>query len=119
MLNLDTHVLIHALAGSATPKERRLLANDSWSVSGIVLWEMAKLYQLGRIDLDPGDADLLRLLRAVHVWPITLEVARQSVRLDFRSDPADELIAATSVVHAVPLVTRDGRMRKSKIVPLA
>jgi len=119
MLNLDTHVLIHALAGSATPRERRLLAKEPWSISGIVLWEMTKLHQLGRIDLDPGDADFVRALGGIHVWPITLDIARQSVRLDFRSDPADELIAATSVVHAVPLLTRDARIRKSKMVPFS
>ena len=33
--------------------------------------------------------------------------------------PADELIAATSVVHGVPLVTRDRRLLASRIVPLA
>jgi PIN domain nuclease of toxin-antitoxin system len=40
-------------------------------------------------------------------------------RLDFESDPADELIAATSLVHVAPLVTRDGKIRRSKVVPLA
>jgi PIN domain nuclease of toxin-antitoxin system len=39
--------------------------------------------------------------------------------LDFTGDPADELIAATSVVHAVPLLTRDKQIRKSKLVPIA
>jgi predicted nucleic acid-binding protein len=34
-------------------------------------------------------------------------------------DPADELIAATSIVHRLPLVTRDKKIRKSKLVPLA
>jgi PIN domain nuclease of toxin-antitoxin system len=36
--------------------------------------------------------------------------------LDFRSDPADEIIAATSLAHNVPLVTRDARVRASKLV---
>jgi predicted nucleic acid-binding protein len=35
------------------------------------------------------------------------------------SDSADELIAATSVVHRVPLLTRDRKILKSKVVPLA
>jgi len=39
--------------------------------------------------------------------------------LDLRSDPADELIAATSVVHNLPLVTRDPKLRASRITPLA
>ena len=55
----------------------------------------------------------------LQVWPIDLAVARASTRLDFRGDPADELIAATSIVHEIPLLTRDRRMRRSKIVPLA
>ena len=33
--------------------------------------------------------------------------------------PADEIIAATSVVEGIPLLTRDGKILKSKIVPLA
>jgi PIN domain nuclease of toxin-antitoxin system len=58
-------------------------------------------------------------LQEVHVWPLELEIAVTSTRLDFAGDPADELIAATSVVHRVPLLTRDRRIRRSKIVPIA
>jgi len=39
--------------------------------------------------------------------------------LDFESDPADEIIAATSLTHDIPLLTRDSRIRKSKLVKLA
>jgi hypothetical protein len=39
--------------------------------------------------------------------------------LDFGSDPADELIGATGLFHEVPLLTRDGKIRKSTVVPLA
>lgn len=119
MLNLDSHVLLHAVAGSLTPAEAKLLARDPWSISSIVLWEIAKLAQLGRIELDLDNVDVVRLLAAIHVWPITAEIAKASTRLDVRSDPADELIAATSLVHNVRLVTRDRRLLKSKLVPLA
>jgi len=119
MLNLDTHILLHALTDHLTPKEKRLLAVDSWSISAIVLWETSKLAELGRIEVDLDDADLARALSRVHVWPITLEICRALRSLDFRSDPADELIAATSIVHRIPLVTRDKIMRKSRSVPLA
>ena len=47
------------------------------------------------------------------------KVARQSTRLDFVSDPADEIIAATSLVEQIPLLTRDGRMLESRMIPLA
>jgi PIN domain nuclease of toxin-antitoxin system len=119
MLNLDTHVLLHALAGSLTARERRLLTRQSWGISAIVLWEIAKLAELGRIDVDLDDADLTRALSRIHVWPITLEICRALRGLDVRSDPADELIAATSVVHRVPLVTRDRKLTRSKRIPLA
>jgi len=54
---------------------------------------------------------------AVTVLPITLEIARTSTQLDFSSDPADEIIAATSIVERVPLLTRDRRILKSRLVP--
>lgn len=119
MLNLDTHILIYALADDLKPAERRLLLKDTWSISAIVLWEIAKLAQLGRIELDLNDAELVRTLSRIHVWPLTLDICRASTQLDFASDPADEIIAATSIVHNVPLVTRDKKIRQSKTVPFA
>lgn len=119
MLNLDTHVLLYAVTGALRPRERRLLSADRWSISAIVLWEMAKLAQLGRIAVDLDDPQVVRVLARVHVWPFTREIARASTRLDVRGDPADELIAATSVVQQVPLVTRDRALLRSKLVPLA
>lgn len=118
MLNLDTHILVHALQGSLTREERELLAGESWSISAIVLWEISKLVQLGRLDMDLDAPSIIRSLSKLHVWPLTLDVCRAIHELDFRSDPADELIAATSVVHGVPLLTRDGKLRQSKLVPL-
>lgn len=119
MLNLDTHVLIHAVGGKLTAREDRLLRADRWSISAIVLWEIAKLAQLDRIDVDLDDPEVSRVLNALHVWPITVDIARSSTRLDVHVDPADELIAATSLVHKVPLVTRDRKLLSSKLVPLA
>ena len=75
--------------------------------------------QLGRVELDLDDREVLRVLSRIHVWPIDLAVALASTRLDFRGDPADEIIAATSVVHDVPLLTRDEVIRGSGFAPLA
>ncbi|MCP3981244.1 MAG: type II toxin-antitoxin system VapC family toxin [bacterium] len=119
MLNLDTHVLLHALAGSLERSEKTLLSRNPWSISAIVLWEIAKLVQLKRVDVDLDSPEVVRTLKSIKVWPLDLEVARASTRLDFKGDPADELIAATSVVHNVPLVTRDRAIRRSRRVPLA
>jgi PIN domain nuclease of toxin-antitoxin system len=119
MLNLDTHILLFALAGELKPKEQRLLAAHPWSISAIVLWEISKLAQLGRIAIGLDDPELNAALRSVHVWPLTLEICRTLGALDFKSDPADEIIAATSIVHGVPLVTRDHKLLKSRAVPKA
>jgi PIN domain nuclease of toxin-antitoxin system len=119
MLNLDTHILLQALGGDIAPRERKLLSSDEWSISAIVIWEISKLAQIGRIEIDLDHPELMRLLSRIHTWPISLDVCRQIRSLDFRGDPADEIIAATSVVHRVPLITRDAQIRKSRIVPLA
>lgn len=119
MLNLDTHVLLHALAGTLRPREGRLLASDAWSISAICLWEISKLVQLGRIELELDAVELTRTLARIHTWPITLDICRAIRTLDFRGDPADELIAATSLTHHIPLLTRDRRIRRSHRIPLA
>ena len=69
--------------------------------------------------MDLDDREVARVMNCLHVWPIDLVVARVSTRLDFSSDPADEMIAATSIVHRIPLLTRDHTIRRSKVVPLA
>lgn len=119
MLNLDTHILIHALSGQLRPREKELLEQNEWSISAIVLWELGKLVQIGRVSIDLDDREFARVLSGLHLWPIDLSVATTSTQLDFSGDPADELIAATSVVHQVPLLTRDRSILQSRLVPLA
>jgi PIN domain nuclease of toxin-antitoxin system len=119
MLNLDTHILLYALTDDLTSREKDLLSNDSWSISAIVLWEIAKLAELGRIKIDLDHPELTGTLARIQTWPLTLDICRAIGSLDFDSDPADEMIAATSIVHHVPLVTRDRRIRRSKRVPIA
>ena len=119
MLNLDTHILIDALQGSLSKREEKLLTADPWSISAVVLWELSKLVQLGRVEMDLDSVEFNRALSRIRIWPIDLPTSIQSTRLDFKSDPADELIAATSILHRIPLLTRDKRNLKSKLVPLA
>lgn len=119
MLNLDTHILLHALTDELRPRERALLLNETWSISAIVLWEIAKLSELNRIEIDLDHPELARTLARIQTWPLTLDVCRTIKTLDFDSDPADEIIAATSIVHRLPLVTRDRKIRRSKLVPIA
>ena len=119
MLNLDTHMAVAVLSGSLSKRELALISTEPLTISSIVLWELSKLVQLQRLTLDLEGHEFREFLRHVLVFPITLEIAIQSTRLDFRSDPADEVIAATSVVEQVPLLTRDRKLLRSRIVPLA
>jgi PIN domain nuclease of toxin-antitoxin system len=119
MLNLDTHILVALAAGEAKPAELECAVNQPLAISDIVLWELAMLVQRGRLKMDIESREFREWLRNLTIIPITLEIARKSTQLDFSSDPADEIIAATSVVENIPLLTRDSRIRKSHIVPLA
>ena len=119
MLNLDTHILIFALTDDLTAHEKRVLAKNDWGVSAIVMWELAKLVQLERIDLALHSGEVRQVLSKLTVWPLDLAVAIKSTELDFHSDPADEIIAATSMVYDVPLLTRDVKIRKSKLLRFA
>jgi PIN domain nuclease of toxin-antitoxin system len=119
MLNLDTHILIYALSDNLTSKEKEALSRESWSISSIVIWEITKLSQLERIALDLDDPEFSLILSNIHIWHISLDICRAIKKLDFAGDPADEIIAATSLAYKIPLITRDRKMRKSKVVPLA
>ena len=119
MLNLDTHMLVAVFAGTLTPAEEARVADEPLAISDIVLWELAKLVQLRRLTMDLQGAEFIRCLDRIRVFPVTRQIAIASTELDFKADPADELIAATSVVEGVPLLTRDKRIRRSRMVPLA
>jgi PIN domain nuclease of toxin-antitoxin system len=88
------------------------------AISDLVLWELAMPVRRGRIQIELDGSEFPAWLPHVTVFPISLEVARESTQLDFSSDPADEIIAATSVVENIPLLTRDRRIHKSRTVPL-
>jgi PIN domain nuclease of toxin-antitoxin system len=118
MLNLDTHVVIALLKGDLSAQEHELILGHQLAISDIVSWEIAKLVQLARLRMDLDSPQYRKFEASLTVFPITVEVAVQSTKLDFDSDPADEIIAATSIVHDIPLMTRDRRILASKVVPL-
>ncbi len=110
-------MLVAVLIDDLRPRERRLVRSEPLAISDIVLWELAKLIQLGRLVLYMESPEFRACLRQLTIIPISVEIARQSTRLDFSSDPADEIITATSVVEGIPLLTRDRTILKSHMVP--
>src|SRR5690242_725467 len=119
MLNLDTHIVALLLSRGLTAEEYRIVAHEELAVSDIVVWELAMLAKRGRLAFDLDDPTFRVFIKTAKVFPITMEIVRQSTSLDFASDPADEIIAATSIVENIPLLTRDHRILRSKIVPFA
>ncbi len=117
MLLLDTHIILFALTGQLAPREQKLLTGDpEWSIAAISLWEISKLHQKKRLAMDFNHPEMIAFLNSLKIWPLTLEICQRMVKLDFESDPADELIAATSLVHSLPLVTRDEKVRRSRLL---
>jgi PIN domain nuclease of toxin-antitoxin system len=83
----------------------------------ISLWEIAMLIAKGRLEPGTDAREFCRLAvdaRAVRCLPITPEIAVCSTALVLsQGDPADRLIAATSILEQAPLITADHRLRES------
>lgn len=117
MLNLDTHILLYVIPGRLTARERKIAEADrEWGISAIVLWEIEMLHQHRRIPHGLDDPLLKSLLSRIEILPLSREVCLKLRALDFKSDPADQIIAATSLAYKIPLLTRDARIRTSKVV---
>ena len=58
--------------------------------------------------------------RSVRLVPVTAEIAAETASLpsSVPGDPADRLIVASCRVLDVPLVTRDARIRRARLVEL-
>jgi PIN domain nuclease of toxin-antitoxin system len=68
----------------------------------------------GRIDPGTDIGGFLQLMlaaRYLRVLPITVEIAALSVSLGLHGDPADRLVAASTVHHGAALVTSDRLLR--------
>jgi len=118
MVNLDTHILIYFLQGTLTKRELKAIGDQTLCISGVVLWEIYKLDQIGRIEFE-WNQEFFHFLRSLVILPLDASVFISLPQLDFRSDPIDEIIAASSIAHSVPLLTRDKKLLQSKVVPLA
>lgn len=59
---LDTHILIDLLVGHLSPREDKLIRKHEWAISDIVLWEIFKLNQLKRIEIDLNDSEIKNFL---------------------------------------------------------
>jgi PIN domain nuclease of toxin-antitoxin system len=125
---LDTHIWIWWVDGGAQlPSDYQNLIRaekpNGLGVAAISCWEVAKLVELGRLQLAcPVDQWLTQALQPpVQLFPLSPEIAVDSTQLPgtFHKDPADQMIVATARVHGCRLVTLDRLIRAYPHVQLA
>lgn len=127
MILLDTCTIIwDALAQQElTPRALKAIdkADDHHAliISDISLWEIAMLIKKKRISVDTNTAHFINLFlqsRSISVISITAEIAELSTNFgsEMNNDPADRIIAATSIIHNAQLVTADKNLRNSELI---
>ena len=127
MILLDTCAIIwDALDPSMlSPEAKNAIdqahTHDKLIISDISLWEIAMLIKKGRLTVAASCTDLLNLFlqsRSVSVQCISPEIAELSVNFGaaLNNDPADRIIAATSIIHNARLVTADKKLINNKML---
>jgi PIN domain nuclease of toxin-antitoxin system len=106
-----------------TPKAKNAIERyqNELIVCDISIWEIAMLIRKGHLVVESTTSGFIRLLleaRNFQVQEITAEIAELSVNFgpEISNDPADRLIAATSILRNAPVVSADQNLRKATLV---
>lgn len=120
MILLDTHIWIWWVQDDKRLTEAQSRAireneNDSLGISAISCWEIAKLVELGRLQLPVSLETWFEKALSypgIQLLALMPEIAIASTRLpgEFHRDPADQIIVATALHYNCPLLTSDGRL---------
>lgn len=127
MILLDTCAIVwDALdPDKLTDKARHAIAradeHNALIISDISIWEISMLIKRSRIDVSTSPANFINLFlesRNVSVRSISPEIAELSTHFgpEINNDPADRIIAATSIIHNAQLVTADTNLRQATLV---
>lgn len=125
MILLDTCVIIwdalNSSKLSADAKNAIERNEQELIICDISIWEISMLVKKKRlvvVDSASGFINLLLQSRNYLVQEITPEIAELSVNFgsEINNDPADRLIAATSVLGNAPIVTADKNLRAASML---
>ena len=127
MITADTHVIVwNALQPDRLSRKAKRAISVANEEDGIIfceisLWEIAMLIRKGRIRIDVGYQEFIGLVSESNKYVfkgITPDIAELSADLlsGGKKDPADAIIAATSVVEKAEIVTADKALRASKSI---
>ena len=121
MIVLDTHIWFYFIndGPEKLPAEARkaIRDNDVLGVSIISCWEIAMLVAKNRlrfsIDVQDWITQALKY-KGIKLIELTPEIAVLATRLpgEFHKDPADRIIAASSLKIGAPLITLDKRIKE-------
>ena len=126
MVLLDTNAVIWLaqrptlLSQRARDAIREARSENGIAASDQSLWEIAMIVTRKQVRVEPSLEDFLQAVeRNLHIFPVDTAIAARSVRFSsaFPRDPADRIIAATALVHSIPLITADKLIIGSGEVP--
>lgn len=127
MVVVDTHIIIwDALEPDKLSNKAKLEFDKANESTGIIfcdisLWEISMLISKKRIEIETSFREFIDLLTKTRNYifqSITPEIAEISTNLliEINSDPADRIIAATSIFTNSALITADKNLCNSKLV---
>ncbi len=97
-------------------------ADNELMISDISIWEIVMLVARKRLEIGETVSSFINLYlqsRTITVQPISSEIAELSVSFgrEINNDPADRIIAATTILTGAKLVTADDNLITSAIIP--
>lgn len=127
MILLDTHVLVWMVSDSsrlsrpAFRELRKAERNGEMAIASITLWELALLYQRGRLRTSGSVESAIRTIlekSRIAVIEISPEIVALSTTFPdtYPKDPADRLIGATARALGATLITQDERILDSPLI---